>query len=204
MKPLDECQFQLAECLKELGELDKLLATKAELEEAADILPFFKAHTNIAAYVGSYAPTIARFDLLSSEYTLFGDFRADMIVGDSARKSYCLVEFEDATKDSIFKKKTRTSTEWSDRFDHGYSQLIDWLWKINDFRQTGQGRAIFGPDTFDFMGMLVIGRDQFLDPQEQLRLKWRAAKVVINSQTIVCITFDQLARDLRDSLSLYH
>ncbi len=203
MRPLEPFQLEISECLKELDALDKLLSSKKELMESEDILPFFKKHKNIAAYIGSYAPGIVAFDRLSIEYTLFGDFRADAVVGDSARESYCFVEFEDATKDSIFRKTSRTTSEWSDRFEHGYSQLIDWLWKIDDFRPTAQCRSIFGSDTFEFMGMLIIGRDEFLAPEEVVRLKWRINKVIINSQKIVCLTFDQLARDLRESLCVY-
>jgi len=203
MKPLQPFTLSIKDCFAELDAFDKLLSIKTELKENADILPFFRTHKNIAAYIGSYAPTIVGFDRLSLECTLFGDFRADMIVGDSQRKSYCLVEFEDASKGSVFKNKGRTTTEWSDRFDHGFGQLVDWFWKIDSIRDSPQSRAIFGADTFSFMGMLVIGRDSFLTVEEVMRLEWRINKVTINSNKIVCLTFDQLAKGLRDSLMLY-
>lgn len=203
MKPLDPFQFAPKECLKELDALDALLKTHPELDEDKDILPFFRTHKNLAAFIASYAPTIVNFDRLSPEYNLYGDFRADLVVGDSNRRSYCFIEFEDAKKESIFKHNGRTTSEWSPRFEHGYSQIVDWLWKVEDFRQTSQARAIFGDDAFAFMGMLVIGRDQFLQPEERTRLKWRMEKVVVNSQKIVCVTLDQLATDLRTALLSY-
>jgi hypothetical protein len=32
---------------------------------------------------------------------------------------------------------------------------------------------------------------------------WRLNKVLVDSRKVICITFDQLARDIRDRLSLY-
>jgi Domain of unknown function (DUF4263) len=203
MKPLESFALSIKDCLVELAEFEQLLASKLELKEKNDILPFFNTHRHLAAYVASYAPTIANFDRLALECSLFGDFRADMIVGDSVRKSYCLIEFEDATKDSIFKSKGRTTSEWSPRFEHGFGQIVDWFWKIDSLRDSPQARTIFGADTFSFMGMLVIGRDAFLSPEEVIRLEWRINKVTINSNKIVCLTFDQLAKGLRDSLTIY-
>lgn len=205
MKPLDPFTFDPKQCIKELDQFDALLKSKSELDERMDILPFFKANPHLAAYTGSYAPSMVEFDRLNTEYTFYGDFRADLLVGDWNRKSYCLIEFEDAKADSIFKKGSRTTKDWSPRFEHGYSQLVDWLWKIDDMKQSTQGRTMFGADTYDFMGMLIIGRDKFLDDKDtdKARLKWRLDKVVVNSQKIACITFDQLAIDLRTSLKIY-
>lgn len=51
--------------------------------------------------------------------------------------------------------------------------------------------------------MLIIGRESFLSPIDKNRLRWRLNKVLIDSQKIICITFDQLARDIKDRLFLY-
>ena len=37
------------------------------------------------------------------EYPFYGDFAADLVVGDKAGKRFCVIEFEDGRKDSIFK-----------------------------------------------------------------------------------------------------
>lgn len=203
MNPINSFQIDLDICLNELDDLDRLLASKKELSEKHDILPFIKCRPHLAAYIGSYSPSISRFDQSDIEYTLYGDFRADAIVGDATSKSFCMIEFEDARENSIFKKSARSTKEWGSRFEHGFSQIVDWLWKIDDMRNSAQGRAIFGSDEFQFMGILIIGRDCYLDPLDRARLKWRVGRVLVNSQTIVCLTFDQLARDLRDSLELY-
>ncbi len=52
------------------------------------------------------------------------------------------------------------------------------------------------------IGLLVIGRDQFIDDADQQRFeRWRD-RVVVDSRAIVCLTYDQLARDFRDRLTV--
>ncbi|MGA2228815.1 MAG: Shedu anti-phage system protein SduA domain-containing protein, partial [Syntrophobacteraceae bacterium] len=111
--------------------------------------------------------------------------------------------FEDASRDSIFVDKGRSTYDWSPRFEHGFSQIVDWFWKIDDLKNTSQARAIFGTENVDAYGMLVIGRDAFLSSVDRARLTWRLNKVIIDSHKVICITFDQLARDLRGRINLY-
>jgi hypothetical protein len=203
MKPLSSFKIDLKQCVNDLDAFDELLSNNAELKEREHILPFFRDHPNLTAYIGSYAPGIAGFSRLELEYQLYGDFAADAIVGDPDSKCFCLIEFEDGCEKSIFKSTGRSSKEWAPRFEHGFSQVIDWFWKIDDLRQTASARTIFGHDHIDFMGVLVIGRDRFLDTADKIRLEWRVNKVVVNSQRVVVRTFDQLASDLRMGLSLY-
>jgi len=164
VKPLDSFNISLEKCVTELAAFDSLLAKKTALDERSDVLSFFRTNTHLAAYIGSYQPRLTRFDRIGVEFTLFGDFRADLLIGDSVNHCHCLIEFEDANADSIFKPSARSTPDWSPRFEHGFGQLVDWFWKIDDLRQTAQGRSIFGQDTHDFMGVLVIGRDQFISP----------------------------------------
>ncbi len=51
--------------------------------------------------------------------------------------------------------------------------------------------------------MLIIGRNSFRSPLDKARLEWRLNKVLIDSRKIICITFDQMAEDIRDRLQLY-
>ncbi|WP_254449378.1 Shedu immune nuclease family protein [Anabaena sp. UHCC 0253] len=157
----------------------------------------------MSAFIGFYVPQIIRFNQIKHEFTFFGDFRADLAVGDSVNNTYCFIEFEDATEDSIFIEKGRSTSDWSPRFEHGFSQIIDWFWKIDDFKNTSLARSIFGSENIEFYGILVIGRDAFISPIDKARLNWRLNKVLVDSRKVICITFDQLARDMRDRLSLY-
>ncbi|BBC22515.1 Shedu immune nuclease family protein [Pseudanabaena sp. ABRG5-3] len=202
MNPLNLFDFDVIKCIAELEEFEKLLEQE-ELLESRDVLPFFKRNLHLSAFVASYVAEIVRFDRIKHEFTFFGDFRADLVVGDSVNKTYCFIELEDATQNSIFVNKGRSTSDWSPRFEHGFSQIVDWFWKLDDFKNTAQFRAVFDSDSINFYGMLIIGRDSFLASIDKNRLRWRLNKVLIDSQKIICITFDQLARDLKDRLSLY-
>ncbi|MEQ8960543.1 MAG: DUF4263 domain-containing protein [Coleofasciculus sp. C2-GNP5-27] len=57
--------------------------------------------------------------------------------GDSVKKAYCFVEFENADSNSIFVDKPgKSSPEWSSRFEKCFSQIIDWFWKLDDLEKT--------------------------------------------------------------------
>jgi hypothetical protein len=197
MKAFEPLQWDAGQCRKELVALQKLLASSASLKEREDILPFFKARRHLSGYLASYHADIINCDRLAYEFDLFGDFACDVAVGDSERGAYGFVEFEDASPNSIFvKKRGKSSPEWSPRFDHGFSQLIDWFCKLHDMEKTDDFEAKFGGRSIRFFGLLVVGRTEPLAAREVRRLKWREERVVINSNKIRCLTFDQLCADL--------
>jgi hypothetical protein len=202
MKPLDPFDFKPRKCLAELKAFDQLLKQKKELDERKTILPFFKKHQHLAAFIGSYLFRLNAFDKMKLEFEVFTGLYADIVVGDSKTNRYCFIEFEDAKPGSIFKKQKKGNPDWSNRFEHGFSQLVDWFSKIDDMKNTRTANAIFGGKTPAFMGVLVIGRDQFLGQAQKDRLAWRAEKVTIDSNKIVCVTYDELARELRDGMRL--
>src|SRR5437764_7153528 len=80
---------------RELRAFAKLLAAKPSLSEQADILPFFKARPQLAAFIGTFAPGIGLATELAFEYPFLGDFRADIVLGNRQQKQFCVVEFED-------------------------------------------------------------------------------------------------------------
>ena len=202
MRGLDSFDIDIKQCWVELKEFENLLRDNKELNERRDILPFFKGRPHLSACIGWYAPDNL-CNQIKHEFTLSGEFRADLVVGDSVNNIYCFIEFEDATKDSIFVNKERSTSEWSSRFEHRFSQIIDWFWKIDDVKNTSQFRSIFGSENIEYQGILVIGRDEFLSELEKARLKWYLNRVVVDSRKVICKTFDQLARDTRNRLSRY-
>jgi len=203
MRGLDSFDIDIKQCWVELEEFENLLRNNRELNERKDILPFFKERQHLSACIGWY-PSDNLCNQIKHEFTLSGEFWADLVVGDSVNNIYCFIEFEDATKNSIFvNKKGKTTSEWSPRFEHGFSQIIDWFWRIDDYKNTAQFRSIFGTENIEYLGILVIGRDEFLSELEKARLKWYLNKVVVDSRQVFCKTFDQLARDTRNRLSRY-
>src|SRR5208282_4439787 len=114
-------------CHQELAAFRALLECKKELEENADIKPFFESAPHLSVYLGNLTWNFAHYELLAYQYQLFGDYNCDLVVGDSVNHSFLFTEWEDATVASLFRQQGKKATpEWSPRFEHGYSQLIDW------------------------------------------------------------------------------
>lgn len=168
-----------------------------ELGERGDILPFFRNHTNIAGLVGQFNSALVRPTLIRSELELFGDHACDLAVGDGESGQFCFVEFEDARADSVFKRSGKGVREWAGRFEHGFSQVVDWFHTLDDMKNTGRFRAQFGTNVADYVGVLVIGRAGFLDAHQRERLRWRSMNVQVAGKRVYCLTFDDLAHVLR-------
>jgi hypothetical protein len=196
MKKLQLHHFDSIQCRKEWYEFDNLLRTKTILKEREDVLPFFKERIDLSLFIGSYSAKIQNFDVIAHEFTIYGDFIADLIVGDSQNHQYLLIEFEDGKPDSIFTKKKKSTSEWSKRYEGAFSQLIDWIWKLEDMRSTSDFQHTFGSRDARFHGLIVIGKDVKLDANEANRLKWRENKVMVDSTPISCVTFNQLSEDI--------
>jgi hypothetical protein len=157
MKQLLKHALDLTACRREVVALKRLIDKSPSLDENAHILPFFRKRRHLSALCGLYHPHMARFDLLAWEYDLFGDFSCDLVVGDSARKAFNFIEFEDAGPKSLFVRRGKKATrEWSPRFDHGYSQIVDWFYKLHDRAKSDEFEARFGARAIDFTGTLVV------------------------------------------------
>ncbi len=146
-KAFSPIEIDFERCRADLVAFGSLLERfrSEELKEREYILEFFRMHRNLAALVGCVDRNIGHVDRIAYEFDFFGDYAADLAIGDSRKREYCFVEFENAAADSIFKKVGKKATlEWSNRFDHGYSQIIDWFWKLHDLARTDTGQARFG------------------------------------------------------------
>jgi len=203
MKGFQSHEFDPNCCRDELAELQSLLRHSAELGERRDILPFFRKRLHLSALLGSYNPRISSYDRVAYEYDVFGDFHCDLAIGDAVRAAYVFVEFEDAGQESVFVSRGRTTPEWSPRFDHGYSQIIDWLYKLSDMRPSDDFRGRFGSRDASFTTLLVVGRSGGLAEREQARLRWRQNHVVVDSKHVFCLTFDELCEDLHFRVKTY-
>ncbi len=204
MKTFEPLAFDPARCLKEVSELRRWLGRHQQLEEKKHIRPFFRKRRHLSALIAAYNPNVIRFNRIAFEYPLFGDFACDLVVGDSVKHAYSFIEFEDASPNSLFIKQGKKATrEWSPRFDHGYSQIVDWFYKLNDLEKSDDYVARFGVRSISYSGILIVGRNQYLLPGERERLEWRRKNLVVASQTIQCVTFDELLEDLQARLETY-
>jgi hypothetical protein len=192
-------------CRKQWKEFADLLASKPALSEAGDILPFFKTRHDLSLWICNYFPMIKAPDRVAHEYEIYGDFVADLIVGDSSVNHYLLVEFENGAPDGVFKQKGKKATpDWAPRFEGAYLQLVDWLWKLEDMRSTSDFVNTFGNRHAKSQGLIVIGKDMNLLPQEQDRLKWRVDRTMIDSNAVSSVSFDDPSDDLDHWLKVFH
>jgi hypothetical protein len=195
--------LDLAAGRQQVQELKALLDGSADLGEGV-FHDFFEPRLDLRALVGLYNPSLASPNRLAWQYPVFGEFRSDFAVGDWARKAYTFVEYEDAGPRSLFVQQgNRPSRAWSSRFEAGYSQIVDWFYKLHVMTDTPDMEARLGKRSIRYTGVLLIGRDQHLEAGEQLRLEWRQEHVVVNSKHIVCVTYDQLLEDLLFRLDQY-
>jgi hypothetical protein len=197
-KNLETIVFEPRKFEKELKAFDALLKSKTDLSEAREIQPFFEKSKHLSAYMGTFSPNIGPATELAFQYPFFGDFTVDLLLGNKKAGEFCVVEFEDGRQDSIFKKQpNRGNPEWSSRFEHGFSQLTDWFYNLDDFKGTKGFEKTFGFGHIRFIGLLIIGRSASLDDSKRSRLKWRTEKVLIDSHPVSCITFDELHASLQ-------
>jgi hypothetical protein len=195
--------LDLAASRDQVQELKGLLDSSADLGESA-FHAFFEPRLHLRALVGLYNPSLASPDRLAWQHPIFGDFRCDFAIGDSARKAYTFVEYEDARPNSLFVKQGEKATRaWSSRFESGFSQIIDWFYKLHVMTDSPDMEARFGKRAIRYTGVLIIGRDQHFQAGERLRLEWRQEHVIINSKHVVCVTYDQLLEDLSFRLEQY-
>lgn len=191
MSKLLPIEFDLGEAANEIEAFRQLLDQRKELSEASDILPFFRTRPNLSALIGQALTAGLNPDRLRHEMVLFGDFRCDLVVGNVRSQAYCFIEFEDARKGSVFRPR-KSAWEYSPRFEKGFSQLVDWIYLVEDLRQTHRFEAEFGSDLASYDCLLVAGRDQDLTPTLRKRLRWRAEHTLIASKKFYFVTFDEL------------
>ncbi|MEM6264452.1 MAG: Shedu anti-phage system protein SduA domain-containing protein [Bacteroidota bacterium] len=202
MKHFSQLSLDAAQLRRELLEYDLLLRQHESLDERKELLPFFQKREQLAASLGFLVhPNIFTPSLLAFEYDIFGDFRADLVVGDPDTHAYCFIEFENAKQGSILKKSAgRFQPDWSSRFLHGFSQVSDWFRTLENQTRTETFEHRFGAPSIDYMGILVIGRDSYLDAEGRRRLTWWQDRTLVNSRKVYCFTFDQLLFALQKSL----
>ena len=192
MKDFVQVPVNIDDVRQELRLFRKLLDSTPELEEASKVLPFFRKNRHLAAFTGAFYPNSVCADMVAFEYSIYGDFVADLVLKDSKRHQLLLVEFEDGKRNSIFQKASKKYTpEWGRRLEHGYSQIVDWLWKLADMERTDDFASKFGKPC-RYQALLVIGRDSYLDEIQRNRLEWRFSKTTVDTNIITCFTYDQL------------
>ena len=202
-KPFEHIAYQPTVVRRELRAFAELLKTES-LSEQVDILPFFKKRKQLAAFIGTFAPNIGPATELAYEFPFLGDFKADIVIGNRQKGHFCVVEFEDGRNNSVFAMvRGKATREWSRRFEHGFSQLVDWFFTIDDYKKTNKFKTEFGDGHIAFLSLLVAGRNAGVSDFDRTRLKWRTEKVRVDSHTIEFLTFDDLYQYLATRIAYY-
>lgn len=174
---------------------ENLLNSKLELGEKKDIQPFFRDNPLLIPAMAGLAE-MSRMDIdeLEFEFDLWQGLICDIGFGDSKTNTYCLIELEDATKESIFKNSPKNYPKYSNRLECGFSQIVDWLYKIDMMKNTSSEiKRRFASDNPKISAILIIGRSEFLDDDsKRKRFEWRFKKTIVNSEKIICYTYDDL------------
>ena len=205
MKAFEPLTLDTSILSDDLSALELLLSSVAHQKEREHILPFFKAKPHLCAALGYANNAVELPDRWASELDLFGDFVCDAAAGDSEANAYTLIEFENAQERSIFFKlqSGKSMKRWSSRFEHGFSQLVDWAWRLSaEGESSAAFRRIFGDDNPSIHFLLVVGRDADLSKSDLTRLRWRANHVSLGQYRMSCFTFDGLLQSIRRRLLL--
>jgi len=203
-KDLESIIYDPEQCRRDLAAFKRLLGIRKDLAERADIQAFFKKRKQLSAFIGTFAANIGPAPLLGYEFPFMGDFSADIVLGNKETGVFCVIELEDGKPDSIFKKlPNKSTTEWSQRFEHGFSQLVDWFCALDDFKKTERFARDFGRGHIQFIALLVLGRNIGLSESDRNRLRWRTEKVRVDSHSIECLTLDDLYQYLEMRISYY-
>jgi len=187
----------------ELDAFGALLQSGTPLSEANQILPFVRRARHLAAACGFANHALGAPNLLALERPLFGSFRCDVAVGSSTARQFTLVELEDARENSVFEAvKGRDYPRWSSRFERGFSQLVDWAWRIDHERQPSATlEAAFGTPDPRIHYLLVIGRDRWIGAAGRARLEWRHRHNGISGRRTTIWTYDDLFSFISDRLT---
>lgn len=191
----------------ELGDFKKFLDANAEFSETA-VVNLLKSQLNLCCLLGSMIAGVPKADVYKFEFQIQGVFRADFVAGHMQQQRFVLVEFEDGTKTSLFgPKQTNQMRDWSNRFEHGFGQLVDWAWARADVGNTQIFQNAFGCNDMYPIFVLICGRDAFMDATERKRFMWRYNNVDLGGAKATCLTYDGLFQFFQgtiDAIKSYH
>ncbi len=199
MRGFDPIKLDRAKLTAELDDFEIFLASASHLRERKDVAPFFKSHRQLVAALGFFHSNIARPDRVSTELSIMGDFICDAASGDSASNAFLLIEFEDATPNTVLVSADPGKIKpWSFRFERGASQLLDWAWRLDCEAKAGPAfRRIFEQDHPIVHFLLIAGRDDDLTADDLGRVRWRTGNVSFGSYRMNFLTFDAVLGGLR-------
>ncbi|MBY4841217.1 Shedu anti-phage system protein SduA domain-containing protein [Pantoea sp. DY-5] len=191
-------QLRERDCRSELDEFASFLLAGKDIKET-DLLDFFEARPQLILLMGRLVG-VEGATQYNNETPIIGKYRADFVVSNDNNSTFAFIEFENAMESSIFTKKINKKTlahSWSLRFEHGYSQVIDWYHHLHENNGTQNMQAEFGRHNIKYYGALIIGRANSLNKSDcRHRFEKRIECSTIYNKHITCYTFDDLYEEM--------
>jgi hypothetical protein len=190
MPLLDELRSDGAILLCEIEEFRAFLAAKPR-GERTDFLPFFSAHRQLCAHLGTMHDRVSIGTHVRAELSLWGDFICDLVAGSVQAAAFVFFEFEDASPTSLFRRRRgRKNSYWGARVERGISQVTDWLFRIGSEGPSDRMERDFGARHIVPMAVVVVGRRSEVSPYDRIRLDWRSAHSIIGGAKLSILTYD--------------
>jgi antiviral defense system Shedu protein SduA len=139
--------------LQEVELFRKFLATNP-VGERAQFLPFFAQHPQLCGFLATMNDSVRAGTQVKSELSLWGDFTCDLVVGNLDDAAFVFIEFESAAQRTLFQSRPgRKNSHWGLRVEHGVSQVIDWLFRINTEGPSDRMERDFGARHITIMAL---------------------------------------------------
>jgi len=192
MAQLQRIDLDFSKAETEFVEFRKFLQNNATFSER-DVVAQLKKRQHLSCLIGSMPAGVKRADVYKFEFQIQGVFRADLVVGNLQQKTFVFVEFEPGQDTSLFgRHQTNQMRDWSRQLEHGFGQLVDWAWAIQDTSHTTIFKNSFGCDDLSAFYLLVCGREAAMNSTEKKRLFWRGQNIFLNGKIAACVTYDGL------------
>jgi DDE superfamily endonuclease len=105
--------------LQEIDEFRTFLAGNPRAERG-QFLPFFYARDQLCACPATFNNAVLEPDHVAHEFALWGDFVCDTLSGSKRNGAFVLIEFEDASATSLFRRVAgRRVSRWGARVEAG-------------------------------------------------------------------------------------
>jgi Domain of unknown function (DUF4263) len=192
MALLDSIAPSGAALLQEIALFSSFLASNPR-GERKHFLPFFKKHVQLGAFLGTLNDKVSSATHVKNEVPLWGDFVCDLVAGNIQDGAFVFVEFEDASKTSLFQpQRGRRNSRWGTRVEGGISQVTDWLFRIHTEQPSATIERDFGASNIACLGVVVVGRSHEVSPYDRRRLEWRSEHSIIGGSKLSILTYDDL------------
>jgi hypothetical protein len=203
MSEFIDIALSISEAERELANFRNLLDSKQELSERTDILNMLPNWRHMLCGLGPLDPALGQPNRIAWELDLGGFFGCDLVVGHSTRLHYLYVEFESGAPGSIFQNaRNRRAKKLGSSFNSGLGQILEWFWLNDRLTDPDYVTQRFGGRYSASAGLLVLGRDAYLDAHPLDRNRWDWIKAKFRTEPVIFfMTYDEMYEQLAQQIA---